>query len=432
MMKLLLTLLLTLLMSFNSIAKDELDFSVDSFCDQSPKVQIRKGLFYLPNQDKPFTGNNLCIYSLNGQYHSKGKIVKGLKEGTWNYWHENGEEKPDVHYIKGEKSNREFYEYAISELYDNGKPKYTQGWKNGKEDGQWSEWFESGQLKSDGTYLEGKRVGKWFEWYENGQLFRERNYKNNKLDGKVIAWNEDGQITFESNHKEGEPHGLSTSYKDGYIWYESDYVDGQKVKYTHFKNGLKEYETNYENEKQHGKEISWNDFGQIKYSIDYKYGEKISQTRYLYYPNGQLEKESNYRGDGITTDGLQSYWYEDGQIHMEFSYKNGIQKNGNSWNEIGQKTHSSVYLNNRLHKQIRFKYFSNGQVKEEAHLDMSNTNPIYIYLLRWHDNGQKSQEANFMEGKKHGKWTHWHQNGQKQLERNYERGEIIGKETWWD
>ena len=55
----------------------------------------------------------------------------------------------------------------------------------------------------------------------------------------------------ESNHKEGEPHGLTTTYRDGYIWYESDYVDGQKVKYTHFKNGLKEYEVNYENEKQH-------------------------------------------------------------------------------------------------------------------------------------------------------------------------------------
>jgi antitoxin component YwqK of YwqJK toxin-antitoxin module len=98
----------------------------------------------------------------------------------------------------------------------------------------------------------------------------------------------------------------------------------------------------------------------------------------------------NYRGDGFTKDGKQSYWYEDGQIQREHNYKNGRQQDTTAWNEIGQKTSLSYYLNNRLSKQIRFKYYENNQVKEEAHLDMSNINPVYIYLLRWHENGQKS------------------------------------------
>jgi len=420
------------MLSFNSYGKDELDFSSDNFCDQSHKVQVRKGLFYLPNQDKPFTGENLCIYSLNGQYHSKGKIVKGLKEGTWNYWHENGQKKLDIDYVNGEKSQREFYEYSIGELYDNGKPKSSQGWKNDKEDGQWSEWYENGQIKSDGAYLEGNKVGKWFDWHENGQLNRERNYKSNKLDGKVIGWEDNGEILWESNYKDGKEHGLFTDFRDGVISSEREYDNGQLLKSTYFKNSLKQIESYFENGKHHGKETFWNDYGLVKSVDTYQHGELISMTRYYYYPNGQLEEEMSYRGDGFTKDGKQTYWYEDGQIHMEFNYKNGIQKDGATWNEIGQKTHSSYYLNNRLHKQIRFKYYDNGQVKEEAHLDMTSVNPVYIYLIRWHENGQKSQEVNYKDGKEDGKWLQWYENGQQQLERNYKKGELKGKETWWN
>jgi antitoxin component YwqK of YwqJK toxin-antitoxin module len=420
------------MLSFNSYGKDELDFSSDNFCDQSPKVQVRKGLFYLPNQDKPFTGENLCIYSLNGQYQSKGMIAKGLKEGTWNYWHENGDKKPDIYYVNGEKTKKKFNDMAISKVYDNGQAEWTRSWKNDKEDGKWSEWYENGQLKLEGTYIEGKKVGKWSEWYENGQLFRERNYKNGNLDGKVIAWSEDGQVFFESNHIDGKAHGLTTDFKNGVIWFESEYKNGQKVKYTHFKNGQKQYETNYENEKKNGQEKSWNDFNQVESLKDFRYGVKISETSFLYYPNGQLEKEMNYRGDGFTKDGKQSYWYEDGQIQREHNYKNGRQQDTTAWNEIGQKTSLSYYLNNRLSKQIRFKYYENNQVKEEAHLDMSNINPVYIYLLRWHENGQKSLEVNYKDGKKNGKWIQWHDNGQQQLEKNYEKGELIGQEIWWD
>ena len=140
----------------------------------------------------------------------------------------------------------------------------------------------------------------------------------------------------------------------------------------------------------------------------------------------------NYREDGYTKDGKQTYWYEDGQIEREYNYKNGRQQDTTAWNEIGQKTTVHYYLNNSLNKAIRWKYYENGQAKEEAHLDMTSVNPVYIYLIRWHENGQKSQEVNYKDGKKDGKWIQWYENGQQQLERNYKKGELKGKETWWN
>jgi hypothetical protein len=63
-MKKLLILLFSLLISFNSYGEAELDLSSDTFCDQS---QVRDGLFYLPNTEKPYSGKNICVYLLNGQ-----------------------------------------------------------------------------------------------------------------------------------------------------------------------------------------------------------------------------------------------------------------------------------------------------------------------------------------------------------------------------
>ena len=51
----------------------ELDFYFGSFCYESPKVQLRNGVFYLPNQQEPVTAENLCVYKGNGQYASKVK-----------------------------------------------------------------------------------------------------------------------------------------------------------------------------------------------------------------------------------------------------------------------------------------------------------------------------------------------------------------------
>ncbi len=80
------------------------------------QLQDRNGLYYLVNDDKPFSGQvvsyvagkvefegevknglkegNWTYYYPTGQRKMEGSFSDGLKEGTWNYWKENGQ--PDV------------------------------------------------------------------------------------------------------------------------------------------------------------------------------------------------------------------------------------------------------------------------------------------------------------------------------------------------
>ena len=58
----------------------DLDFwSSESFCYKSPKVQTRNGVFYLPNQQEPFTEENLCVYTI-WTISFKGWFIK------WSDW----------------------------------------------------------------------------------------------------------------------------------------------------------------------------------------------------------------------------------------------------------------------------------------------------------------------------------------------------------
>ena len=89
---------------------------------------IRNGIIYLPNETKPFTGNNLCKYE-NGQIKSEG-----------NY-------------------------------------------KDGKPDGKVIDWYENGQIEAEGNYKDGKLDGKATYWHENGKIKGKVTFK----DGKCIS-----------------------------------------------------------------------------------------------------------------------------------------------------------------------------------------------------------------------------------------------------
>ena len=141
-MKKLLVLLFSILISFNSYGK--------TICYESNSVQERNGLWYLPNQQEPFTGDNLCEFEGSNQYKSKGQIKQGKRDGKWTYWHASG----------GREREATF--------------------KDGKEDDKWTRWYENGQIESEGNYKDGKKEGKETWWHKNGQKWSEINYKDGK------------------------------------------------------------------------------------------------------------------------------------------------------------------------------------------------------------------------------------------------------------
>ena len=49
----------------------------------------------------------------------------------------------------------------------------------------------------------------------------------------------------------------------------------------------------------------------------------------------------------------------------------------------------------------------------------------------WHANGQKLSEITYKDGKREGRWTIWYENGQKKLEGTYKDDKLVS-ETQWD
>ena len=181
----LLLLLFSILISFSSYGEVELDFSSDTFCDQSPKAQVRNGLFYLPNQQKPYSGENLCVYLSNGQYYSQGVIKKGLRTGEWTYWKENGQKHQEKHYKNGE------FDGKFSAWWSDGSKHYVENYKDGKLDGKQENWYENGQIQYEGYFKDGKYQGTQTYWYKTGQIKSESIYKDGKLDSIRTELSED-------------------------------------------------------------------------------------------------------------------------------------------------------------------------------------------------------------------------------------------------
>ena len=63
--------------------------------------------------------------------------------------------------------------------------------KDGLRDGTWSYWHGNGQIRLQGNYEKGFKTQLWTRWYENGIIATKYYYDNTTSDGKVMDWHID-------------------------------------------------------------------------------------------------------------------------------------------------------------------------------------------------------------------------------------------------
>jgi antitoxin component YwqK of YwqJK toxin-antitoxin module len=146
-------ILLFSILLVSCVDPENLDFSSGIFCEVSPEVELKNGLFFLPNAQQPYSGDNICIYKGNNQYATQGLIKKGLRDGKQTWWYESGQTWVILHY------------------------------KDGKENGMATAWHENGQKMSEINYINGNEDGKGVEWNKDGTIVSEAIYK----DGECIS-----------------------------------------------------------------------------------------------------------------------------------------------------------------------------------------------------------------------------------------------------
>jgi len=73
--------------------------------------------------------------------------------------------------------------------------------KDGKRDGTWTWWHENGQIQQEGNYKDDKKDGTWTYWDKNGLKSSEGNYKDDDLvDKTVFKYYDNGQIEEAKNY----------------------------------------------------------------------------------------------------------------------------------------------------------------------------------------------------------------------------------------
>jgi antitoxin component YwqK of YwqJK toxin-antitoxin module len=198
---------------------------------------VRDGLYYKKFTDVPFTGK------VTGK--KQGQLKNGLKEGLWNYYHDNGQLHERGNYQKNlkvgnwvsyTKEGELVYKGSFNQGLKQGDWIESRDWmnyskfflfqdysshKNGILDGPYKKICRNGNLRLEGTYKDGKTEGKWTEYGCSGSLWEITNYKNGLLNGPYRRYNDYGTTkgNYKNNKKEGEwiVYNYSLKMKSGYI-----------------------------------------------------------------------------------------------------------------------------------------------------------------------------------------------------------------------
>jgi antitoxin component YwqK of YwqJK toxin-antitoxin module len=355
-------------------------------CSQKPVDETtlidKDGVMYLPNSDKPYTGEVFKNYS-TGEKVYQGTYENGLLI-QYSYLNKDGSVKEPINHeetlnerdgVFYTKDTNKPYSGPVFSLFDvpyDGKKKEEGNIKDGEWYGLWTGWYENGQKSYEENYKDGKVIKTTiWDYYLNKQKKRKRTFKgvdewmNPMRDGIWSEWYENGKKKWEETYKDGEKDGFWTEwYWNGQKSYEQTYTDGKLfVSNTWDKKG------NIMVKDGNGLHTGWYDSGGKRFEETYKDGRQ---------------------------DSLWTVWYENGQKEREFTYKDG-EKDG-KWTEWYERRFGDD-------DQI-----SVSELFGEIEIDQ-----------------QMKKEQTYKDGNRDGIWTEWYNNGQKKSEIHYKDGNWISE-----
>jgi len=124
-------------------------------CSQKPVDETtlieKDGVMYLPNSDKPYTGEVFTNY-MGGNKKLEGTYKDGNLDGLYTEWWGDRQKMSERFYKDGKKDG------LSTQWYRHGLKKEERTFKNGKQDGLETSWYYNGQKKEERTYKDGKKM----------------------------------------------------------------------------------------------------------------------------------------------------------------------------------------------------------------------------------------------------------------------------------
>ena len=176
-------------------------FPFTSFCQDVSLDQLEErdnNTFYLISSGEAYSGPCIGKYS-NGQKQYEGNFKKGVHDGKW-------------------------FEYD-----QDGLKIFEANYKDGLFNGTGTFFYPYGQIKEQGSYKNGRKIGKWIEWDAYGKSSKERVYET------VYEWYSKDLKKTESTLKDGKKHDSYNEY---------------------YENKLLKHQINYSSNIKNGKEIT--------------------------------------------------------------------------------------------------------------------------------------------------------------------------------
>jgi uncharacterized protein len=183
-------------------------------CWQVPEAALLLGAVFLCGvcfacSDSPpagggVRGERVVDHHPNGRKSAEGLMVDGARHGTWTTWDEQGNVHSQGEYVRGVKEGT---------------------WLEAFLDHERGEWLEA-----RGPRVGGKRHGIWEVTTRRGQKVEQAAWKDDRLDGPVTRFHPGDRTREQGAHQNGRPHGPWTWwYEDGTKEREGELVDGHPV-----------------------------------------------------------------------------------------------------------------------------------------------------------------------------------------------------------
>ena len=204
-----------------------------------------------------------------------------------------------------------------------------------------------------------KKPSKWLKTIitHNGLLYDKNT--NNPYNGIYISYDKNKKIEFEIPYLNGKKQGIEKRYKDGILWTETIYKNGerndlQKIYFHKYdssntKKLIIEYLTPYLDNKKHGIEKCFSTYYEaLSETTEYKDGRKHGYNR-RYLNDGNLVRES---------------YFIDGKLHGEQkSYRKGKLRS------------IDFYKHGHQYESINYDYYISGQIKKKSFYKLKQIHP---------------------------------------------------------
>ncbi len=311
------------------------------------------------------------------------------------YFNHSGKEITKLNLIPNKK------DYTITKLYSNGNPNAVLTYKNGLKHGEYKGYDFYGNIAVEGKYNNNEFDGKWTWYYENGNLETEIHYRDGKKNGETTYYHENGLVSEKKFYEFGNSEGKWLSFnKDG---------------------KTKTDETNYYNNKLHGKRLFYDNLGNLQLIRFYNHGRLIG---YSYFD--KTAKELPMIPITKETGKIKAY-YSNGNVSREMEFLNGKFIN----------TYKEYYFDGTLESEANYIDGDNDGLMTNYYPN-GNKKSVYNYqydvlqgkVIKFYENGNKKEEISYHNDTIDGEYKYYNEKGKLIKKELYFNGDVYEAETY--